>query len=170
MKRIAFSIVFVLLTTVSFSQKYAYVDTEYILSNIPAYKAAQDKLNEISLEWQKEIELEYKIVEKMYKDFQTEKILLTKDMIKQREVEILESENAVKSLQNRFFGPKGELFNKRLELIKPIQDEVYNVIQDIAESGKYAIIFDTAAGAAILYTDPKYDKSDEVLEKLGYKN
>lgn len=170
MKRIAFSLVFILLTTVVFSQKYAYVDTEYILSNIPAYKAAQDKLNEISLEWQKEIESEYQVVEKMYKDFQTEKVLLTRDMIKQREVEILERENVVKSLQNKFFGPKGELFNKRLELIKPIQDEVYNVIQDIAESGKYAIIFDTAAGAAILYTDPKYDKSDEVLEKLGYKN
>ena len=170
MKRIVFSLVLILLTTLAFSQKYAYVDTQYILSNIPAYKAAQDKLNEISLEWQKEIEAEYQIVEMMYKDFQSEKVLLTREMIKQREAEILEKEKAVKNLQNRFFGPKGELFNKRQELIKPIQDEVYSVIQDIAESGKYAIIFDTAAGAAILYTDSKFDKSDEVLEKLGYKN
>jgi outer membrane protein len=91
-------------------------------------------------------------------------------MIKQREAEIAAKDRAVKDLQKRFFGPQGELFKKRQELIKPIQDEVYNVIKDIAESGNYAIIFDTAAGATILFTDPKYDKSDEVLEKLGYKN
>ena len=170
MKRFIFGIVFVLVAIQGFSQKYAYVDTDYILSNIPAYKAAQDKLDEISLEWQKELEREYKIVEKMHSDFQTEKILLTRTMIKQRENEIASKEGEVKSLQNRFFGPGGELFNKRMELIKPIQDEVYEVIQEIAESGKYAIIFDTASGATILYTDPRYDKSDEVLEKLGYKN
>ncbi|MBI9054327.1 MAG: OmpH family outer membrane protein [Bacteroidales bacterium] len=170
MKRFIFGLIFVLITTASFSQKYAYVDTEYILSNIPSYKAAQDKLNEISVEWQKELEQEYSIVEKMKEDFKTEKVLLTKDMIRQRTDEIFKKERAVKSLQNRFFGPGGELFIKRQELIKPIQDEVYEVIQDIAESGKFAIIFDTAAGATILFTDPKYDKSDEVLEKLGYKN
>ena len=170
MKRIVFSLVFILLTTVVFSQKYAYVDTEYILSNIPAYKAAQDKLNQLSNEWQKEIEAEYSVVDQMYKDFQSEKVLLTKDMIKHRETEILAKEKAVKDLQRYFFGPQGELYKKRQELIKPIQDEVYNVIKEIAESGNYAVIFDTAAGATILFTDPKYDKSDEVLEKLGYKN
>jgi len=170
MKRFIFGLIFVLIATASFSQKYAYVDTEYILSNIPSYKAAQDKLNEISAEWQKELEHEYVIVKEMQADFQSEKVLLTKDMIKQREEEISKKEREVKNLQNRFFGPGGELFIKRQELIKPIQDEVYEVIQDIAESGKYAIIFDTAAGATILFTDPKYDKSDEVLEKLGYKN
>lgn len=170
MKRTAIVIIILLLTTCSFGQKYAFVDTEYILSNIPSYKAAQDKLNALSKDWQKEIEDEYAIVEKMQKDFQTEKVLLTNEMIKQRELEINAAERTVKQLQRRYFGPGGELFKKREELIKPIQDEVYNVIQDIAKSGNYAIIFDTAAGATILFTDPKYDKSDEVLEKLGYKN
>jgi outer membrane protein len=106
----------------------------------------------------------------MYKDFQAEKVLLTNEMIKQREAEIAAKDKEIKDLQKRFFGPGGELFKKRQELVKPIQDEVYNVIKNIAESGNYAIIFDTAAGASILFTDPKYDKSDEVLEKLGYKN
>lgn len=170
MKRAAIVISILLLATCSFGQKYAFVDTEYILSNIPSYKAAQDKLNALSKDWQKEIEGEYAVVEKMQKDFQTEKVLLTNEMIKQREKEINAAERSVKELQRRYFGPGGELFKKREELIKPIQDEVYNVIQDIAKSGNYAIIFDTAAGATILFTDPKYDKSDEVLEKLGYKN
>jgi outer membrane protein len=91
-------------------------------------------------------------------------------MIKQREAELNDKDREIKALQKRFFGPGGELFQKRQELIKPIQDEVYAVIKDIAESGNYAIIFDTASGSNILFTDPKYDKSDEVLEKLGYKN
>ncbi len=161
---------FVCIATANFAQRYAYVDTEYILTNIPAYKAAQDKLNQLSVDWQKEIETEYEIVSQMWKEFQSEKILLTKEMIKQREDEIAAKDRAVKDLQRRFFGPEGELFKKRQELIKPIQDEVYAVIKDIAESGNFAIIFDTAAGATILFTDPKFDKSDEVLEKLGYKN
>ncbi len=170
MKKLLFGLIFVLVSNLILAQKYAYVDTEYILSNIPAYKAAQDKLNQLSVDWQKEIEGEYKVVEKMYKDYQAEKVLLTKEMIKQREAEIAAKDREVKDLQKRFFGPQGELFKKRQELIKPIQDEVYNVIKEIAESGNYAIIFDTASGATILFTDPKYDKSDDVLEKLGYKN
>ncbi len=170
MKKNLFGLIFVCIATLSFAQRYAYVDTEYILSNIPAYKAAQDKLNQLSVDWQKEIEAEYEIVSQMQKDFQSEKILLTKEMIKQREAEIAAKDRAVKDLQRRFFGPEGELFQKRQELIKPIQDEIYAVIKDIAESGNFAIIFDTAVGATILFTDPKYDKSDDVLEKLGYKN
>jgi outer membrane protein len=170
MKRIFFGLIFVFTTTVICAQKYAFVDTEYILNNIPAYKAAQDKLNKLSTDWQKEIEAEQLILEKMHQEYQAEKILLTKEMMKQREAEIASKDRAVKNLQKIFFGPNGELFKKRLELMKPIQDEVYDVIKDIAESGKYSIIFDTAAGTTILFTDPKYDKSDEVLEKLGYKN
>jgi outer membrane protein len=170
MKRVVFGLIFVLITIQAYSQKYAYVDTEYILSNIPAYKAAQEKLNEISLEWQKELEREYQVVEKLRSDFQSEKVLLTNDMIKQKEKEIADKEREVKRLQNNFFGPRGELFEKRLELIKPIQDEVYDVIKEIAETGKYAVIFDTASGASFLYANPRFDKSDEVLEKLGYKN
>ncbi len=170
MKKILFGVIFVLLITALHAQRFAYVDTEYILSNIPAYKAAQDKLNQLSLEWQKEIEAEYDLVDKVFKEYQTEKVLLTNELMKQREAEIASKEKAVKDLQRRYFGPQGELFEKRQEFIKPIQDEVYNVIKDIAESGNFAIIFDTASGATILFTDPRFDKSDEVLEKLGYKN
>ena len=170
MKKSLFGLIFVFVAITSYAQRYAYVDTEYILNNIPAYKAAQDKLNQMSADWEKEIEAEYEVVDQMNKDFQTEKVLLTEDMIKQRKADIAAKDREVKDLQRRFFGPGGELFQKRRELIKPIQDEVYTVIKDIAESGNYAIIFDTAAGATILFTDPRYDKSDEVLEKLGYKN
>lgn len=170
MKKLVLFSLLIFLSGITLAQKYAFVDTEYILSNIPAYKAAQDKLNELSQEWQSEIEAEYVAVDKMYKDFQSEKVLLTKEMIKQKELEIAAKEKSVKDLQRKFFGPQGELFKKRIELIKPIQDEIYDAIQEIAEDGNYAVIFDTAADASILFTDPKYDKSDEVLEKLGYKN
>lgn len=170
MKKIILGLVFVCITLVTHAQRYAFVDTEYIMNNIPAYKAAQDKLNKMSVDWQKEIEQEYNELDKLYKEFQSEKVLLTNEMIKQREAELAEKDKSIKDLQKRFFGPGGELFKKRQELIKPIQDEVYIVIKDIAESGNYAIIFDTASGSNILFTDPKYDKSDEVLEKLGYKN
>ncbi|HSH52493.1 MAG TPA: OmpH family outer membrane protein [Bacteroidales bacterium] len=170
MKQITFLILLFIVPIITFGQKFAYVDTEYILSNIPSYKAAQDKLNNLSKEWQKEIEEEYTKIDQMYKGFQTEKVLLTNEMTKQREAEILAEEKSVKNLQRKYFGPNGELFKKREELIKPIQDEVYAAIQDIAQSGNYAIIFDTATGSNVLFTDPKYDKSDEVLEKLGYKN
>ena len=170
MKRWIVLFIAITFSTIIYAQKYAYVDTDYILSNIPAFKAAQDKLNSLSANWQKEIEQEYEQVNKLYQEFQTEKVLLTNELIKQKESEIALKEKAVKDLQFKYFGPQGQLYQKRMELIRPIQDEVYNVIKDIAESGNYAIIFDTAAGATILFTDPKYDKSDEVLEKLGYKN
>jgi outer membrane protein len=153
----------------TFAQKFAFVDSEYILSKIPSYKAAQDKLNQLSKDWQKEIEAEYAELDKVTKDFQTEKILLTEEMRKNREQELNNKEKAVKELQKKYFGQEGMLFKKRQELMKPIQDEVYNAIKTLAETGNYSIIFDTAGGANIIYTDPKHDKSDEILEKLGYK-
>jgi outer membrane protein len=155
--------------SLTFGQKFAYVDSEYILSKIPAYKAAQDKINQLSKDWQKEVEAEYADLDKLFKEFQTEKILLTDEMKKNREKELEDREKAVKDLQRKYFGQDGMLFQKRQELMKPIQDEVYNAIKTLAETGNYSIIFDTASGANILYTDPKHDKSDEILEKLGYK-
>jgi outer membrane protein len=171
MKKIAsiLSIMF-LATGMSLAQKYAFVDTEYILDRIPAYKAAQDQLDKMASEWQDEIETMYGNIDKMYKDFQAEKVLLTEEMKTKREEEIINSEKEVKELQQKYFGRDGSLFDKRQELIKPIQDEVYRAVKEIASEGNYAVIFDTASGANMLYTNPKYDKSDEVLEKLGYKN
>jgi outer membrane protein len=152
------------------AQKYAFVDTEYILNRIPSYKAAQDQLDKQAEDWQTEIETMYDEIEKMYKDFQSEKVLLTEDMQVRREEEIVNREKEVKQLQQKYFGRDGSLFKKRQELIKPIQDEVYQAVKEIATEGNYAVIFDTASGANMLYTNPKYDKSDDVLEKLGYKN
>jgi len=152
------------------AQKYAFVDTEYILNNIPSYKAAKDKLDEISEEWQKEIETKYTEIEQMYNDYQAEKVLLTDEMRKKREDQIMNKEKEVKDLQKNYFGQNGALYKKRQELIQPIQDEIYKAVKDIATESGYAVIFDTSSGPTMLYTNPRYDVSDEVLEKLGYKN
>jgi outer membrane protein len=154
----------------AYTQKYAFVDTEYILDRIPAYGAAQDKLDEMSDQWQTEIESMYAEVEKLYKDYQAEQVLLTEEMRNQREEEIVAKETEAKDLQRTYFGREGMLYEKRQELVKPIQDEIYKAVKEIALAGNFAVIFDTASGANMLYTNPKYDKSDDVLEKLGYKN
>ena len=169
-KFISFFSIILLAAGVSLAQKYAFVDSEYILDRIPSYKAAQDQLDKLAEDWQAEIEGMYDNIEKMYKDFQSEKVLLTEEMKIKREEEIIQQEQNVKNLQQEYFGRDGSLFAKRQELIKPIQDEVYRVVKEIATEGNFAVIFDTASGANMLYTNPKYDKSDEVLEKLGYKN
>jgi outer membrane protein len=170
MKRFAVLLfMFLGLTSYSFSQKFAFVDTEYILKNIPAYRSAQENLDKLSATWQKEVETKYAEIDKMYKDYQSEKVLLTDDLKKKKEDDIMNKEKEVKDLQKKYFGKEGELFKKRQELIKPIQDEVYTAVKDVAIEGAYTLIFDTSAGDNIIFFDPKYDKSDAVLEKLGYK-
>ncbi len=151
-----------------FAQKFAFVDTEYILNRIPSYKAAQEQVDKISQDYQKEIEAKYQEVDKSYKDFQKEKVLLTEDQRTKKEDEIVAKEKEIKDLQKKYFGAEGAVFQKRQELVKPIQDEVYKAVKELAIEGAYAVIFDTAAGAGILYENAKYNKSDEVLEKLGY--
>jgi outer membrane protein len=173
MKKLIFVLTIMVLSMVAtspvFAQKYAYVDTDYILSNIPDYKSAQQQVDNLSVQWQKEIEAKYAEIDKMYKAFQAEQILLTEEMKKKRENEIIVKEKEVKELQKARFGVDGELFKKRQELVKPIQDKVYNAIKQLAEKGTYAVIFDKASGATLLYTNPKFDKSDDILLSLGYK-
>jgi outer membrane protein len=169
MKKLFITSLMLILATISFSQRFAYVDTEYILKNIPAYQAAQNQLDNQAKQWQKEIEDIYAKIDKMYKDYQAEKVLLTEDMRNKRENEIIEKEKEAKALQKQYFGKDGELFKKRQELIKPIQDDIFNAVKEIAAEGNFSVIFDSAGGMSMLYTDPKYDKSDDVLEKLGYK-
>lgn len=152
------------------AQRYAYVNTEYILNSIPAYDAAQRQLDQLSVEWQKEIETLFAEVDKMYKEYQSESVLLTEELKIKREEAIIQKEKEAKDMQKKYFGKEGELYKKREELVKPLQDEIFNAIKEIAIEGNYAVIFDSASGAMMLYTDPKYDKSDDVLEKLGYKN
>lgn len=167
--------VFVLATLIFFGlfakaqQKFAYVDTEYILENIPEYAAAQDKLDELSIEWQKEIEATFKTIDSLYKKFETESVLLPDDIKKKREDEIIAKEKAAKALQKQRFGKDGDLAKKRTELVKPIQDKVYTAIEELATEGGYGIIFDKSGSLTMLYSNPKLDKSDEVLAKLGYK-
>ncbi len=171
MKRfIAVAIVACVFTVATFAQKFAFVDTDYIMKNIPSYVAAQDELDKMSENWETEIKAEYDAIAEMYKTYQAERVLLSDEMKKKREDEIVAREKAVKELQNKYFGPEGNLFNKREELVKPIQDAIYKAIKEMTVEGGFAIIFDTASGASILYSNPKFDKSDEVLQKLGYKN
>ncbi len=152
------------------AQKFAFVDTEYILDRIPSYKAAQDQIDKISSEYENELETMYSEVEKLYKSYQNEKVLLTEEQRSQKEEAIIASEKQIKELQQKYFGPEGAVFQKRQELVKPIQDEVYIVVKEIALEGGYAVIFDTSSGAGILYENARYNKSDDVLEKLGYTN
>ncbi|OFZ01056.1 MAG: hypothetical protein A3K10_01485 [Bacteroidetes bacterium RIFCSPLOWO2_12_FULL_31_6] len=150
------------------AQKFAYVDTEYILGNIPDYKEAQAELDKLSIEWQKQLERQYSEIDKMYKNYQAEQILLTEDMKTKREGEIIKKEKEAKEYQKQKFGVDGELFKKRQELVKPVQDKVYQAIQDIATVGGLDIVFDKSSGLTMLYSNSKYNKSDAVLKKLGF--
>ncbi len=150
-------------------QKFAYVDTDYILKNIPEYQEAQKKLNRLSKKWQKEIDKKYEKINQMYRDLKAEKVLLTEEMKKKRKAEIRKKEKAVRELKKKRFGENGDLFKKRKELIQPIQDRVYSAIKKLAESRRYMVIFDKAKDSDILYGDERYDKSDRVLDILGYE-
>jgi len=149
--------------------KFGYVDTDYILSQIPEYKAAQTELDKTSIQWQKEIEGKYTEIDKLYKAYQADAVLLTEDMKKKRENEIINKEKEAKDLQKQRFGVDGELFKRRVELVKPIQDKVYNAIKTVAEKNALGFILDKAGQVSILYANSKYDKSDDVLSLLGYK-
>jgi len=158
------------LVIAAYGQRYAYVDTQYILNNIPAYKAAQDKLNQLSYEWQQELENKQDKLGQQTNEFQSEKVLLTEEMIAKRRNQLEQSRRELQELKRKYFGPEGQLYQKRQELVRPIQEEVYTAIETIAKRGNYAVIFDAAGESKMLYTDPGYDKSDEVLKELGYKN
>lgn len=171
MKKILVTIIVAALSVFAVNaQKYAYVDTEYIMNNIPLYETAKQQLDELSEQWQMEVDEAKNQVEELYKNFQAEKVFLTEEQKVKREDEIIQKEQALRSLQQKYFGREGMLFSKRKELLKPIQDDIFNAVKEISQEGNYAVIFDTANSLNMLYTDPKYDKSDDVLRKLGYKN
>ncbi len=167
MKKLVFILIVSLISTGAFAQRYAYVDTEYILSNLQSYEDAQKELNRISDQWQKEIEQRYEAIDRLYKAYQAEKVLLTEEMRKEREEEIVRKEQEAKELQRQRFGVDGDLFKRRQELIQPIQDDVYNAIKEVAQGGGFSVIFDKGNQSNILYADPRYDKSDRVLSRLG---
>lgn len=168
MKKLILTLTAVVFTVAMLNaQKFAYVDTQYILDNIPEFAEAQSQLDELSNQWQKEIEARFTDIDKMYKDYQAQAILLPDDMKKKKEQEIVDREKDAKSLQRTRFGKDGDLFKKRQELVKPIQEKIYNAIQEIANNNNYAVIFDKGGSLTMMYANPKYDISDDVLDNLG---
>ncbi|MFN8406906.1 MAG: OmpH family outer membrane protein [Sphingobacteriaceae bacterium] len=169
-KRSIFIFIFLIFTSVNtFAQRFAYVDSDYILKYIPEYAAAQKQLDVLSAQWQKEIDTRFAEVEKLSLAYQADQVLLTEEMRKQREGEIKEKEDAVKEYQRLKFGFEGELFKQRGKLIKPIQDRVAKAIQTMADALQLDMVFDKNSEVTFLYANPRLDKSNDVVTRLGYK-
>jgi outer membrane protein len=162
-------LILVLLATTNLlsAQKFGYVDTEYILDMMPDYRSAQKQLDMMAEDWQKEMDKKQEAIDRMYRDLQAEQVLLTEDLRKKREQEIKEKEKELRDFRNQKFGYEGELFKKRQELIKPIQDKIFVAVQNIAKKNAYDFIFAKSGELIMLYSNAKYDKSDEVLAELG---
>ena len=169
MKTILFAFLFSLASLAVNAQRYAIIDSKYILDKVPEYKEAQKKLDNFSELWQKELDQRQAAMDKMYKDYDAEQVMLTEVLKKKREDELYNKERELRDLQKRRFGFEGDLFKKRQELIKPIQDRVYNAIQKLAVEKLYDFILDKSEGITVIFADPKLDKSDDVLRNLGVK-
>jgi outer membrane protein len=165
-KKIVISVLLLLSSVAVFSQKYAYVNTKYILENMPEYKEAQRQLDELSEKWQKELEQMLADLDKKRASYEAEKVLLLEEQRATRERDIQELVDDVRDFQKKKFGVGGELFLKRQQLIEPIQDRIYKEVKNVAESGNYSFIFDSSSQSNILYADKKLDKSDLVLRNL----
>lgn len=152
----------------SFAQKFALVDMQYILRNVPAYEMANEQLNQVSQRWEKEVNAVAKEAETMYKNYEADMVFLTDEQKKKREEEIVTKENEAKDLRYKYFGPEGELYKKRQSLMKPIQEDVYNAVKAVAEEKGYQTIFDRASSQSIVFASPRIDVSNDVLAKLGY--
>ena len=158
---------FGLLTIPVISQKYAFIDTKYILSQMPEYTTAQKEIDDMAEKWQKEIEQQYNEIEQKYKAYQAEEILLPEETKKTRQQEIIELEMKAKEMQKKRFGVEGDLFKKRKELIDPIQEKIYKAVKQLAKDNSYSFILDKSKNSNIIYAEPKYDKSDAVLRKIN---
>ena len=150
------------------AQKYALIDMEYILKNVPAYERANEQLNQVSKKWQAEVEALNIEASTMYKNYQNEVVFLSQEQKKAKQEEIMKKEKEASDLKRKYFGPEGELFKKRESLIKPIQDDIYNAVKKVSEERGYQVIFDRASSQSIIFASPKIDISNEVLAKLGY--
>jgi outer membrane protein len=168
MKRLLFLLVlFLLLINKSYSQKFGYVDTNFILSKMEEYKEAQTEIEKISLQWQEEIQNMYIEIDQMYNEFKAEEVLLTKEMKEERLAEIKKKENEVKDYQKKVFGFEGLFFLKKQELMKPVQDKVFDAVEKVAKDNRLQIVFDKSGDLVMIYTDPIHDYTDYVLEDLG---
>ncbi len=170
MKRLFLTLILPLLAaTGAFAQRFAYVDSEYILKHIPEYASSQKQIASISDQWQKETDARFQDIDRMYKAYQADQVLMTADMKKRRENEIIDKEKTAKDFQRQKFGPDGELAQRSTALIKPIQDRVAKAVQAIAESENLDMIFDKNSEVIMLYANPRYDKSAAVITRLGLK-
>ncbi|HXS56042.1 MAG TPA: OmpH family outer membrane protein [Hanamia sp.] len=170
MKKLLFSLLACfLLASGSYAQRYAVIDSKYILDKVPEYKDAQKKLDDFSKMWQQEIDKKSADLDRMYKEYDAEQVMLSDELKKKREDELYNKEKEVRDLQRKRFGYEGDIFKKRQELIKPIQDRVYNAIQKLAVAKLYDFILDKSEGITVIFADPKLDKSDDVLKEMGVK-
>lgn len=152
------------------AQKYALLDMEYVLKNIPAYERANEQLNQVSKKWQAEVEALNTEASTMYKNYQNEMVFLSQEQKKARQEAIMKKEKDASDLKRKYFGPEGELFKKRESLMSPIQEEIYTAVKEIAELRGYSLVLDRSSNTGVIYGSPKADISNEVLQKLGYSN
>ena len=170
MKKIILTSLMLMATLGVGAQKFALVDMEYVLKNIPAYERANEQLNQVSKKWQAEVEALNTEATTMYKNYQNEVVFLSQEQKKARQEQIMKKEKAASELKRKYFGPEGELFKKRESLMSPIQEEIYNAVRDISELRGYSLVVDRASNSGIIFGSPKIDISNEVLQKLGYSN
>ncbi len=171
MKRKLFLMMVFVVTAISVNaQKFALIDMEYILKNIPAYERANEQLNQVSKKWQAEVDAISTEAQTMYKNYQNEVVFLSQEQKTKRQDDIMKKEKEASDLKKKYFGPEGELFKKRESLMTPIQDEIYNAVKDISDTKGYALVIDRSSDTGIIFGSPKIDISNEVLSKLGYSN
>ena len=169
MKKIFILFAFLITTLGINAQKFALVDMEYILKNIPAYERANEQLAQVSKKWQAEVEALSTEAQTMYENYQNEVVFLSAEQKKSKQDAIMQKEQSAAQLKQKYFGPEGELYKKRTALMTPIQDEIYNAVKDIADLRGYQLVLDRASDSGIIFGSPRIDISDEVLSKLGYK-
>ena len=170
MKKILFTALFAFMAITASAQKFALMDMEYVLKNIPAYERANEQLNQVSKKWQAEVEALNTEASTMYKNYQNEMVFLSQEQKKAKQEEIMKKEKEASDLKRKYFGPEGELFKKRESLMSPIQEEIYNAVKEVSELRGYSLVIDRASDTGIIYGSPKIDISNEVLQKLGYSN
>ena len=168
MKKIWLSLTLLVMAISASAQKFALIDMEYILKNVPAYERANEQLNQVSKKWQAEVEALNTEAATMYKNYQNEVVFLSEEQKKTKQDAIMKKEKEASELKRKYFGPEGELFKKRTALIAPLQEEIYNVVKEISELRGYSLVLDRASDAGIIFASPKIDISNEVLQKLGY--
>ena len=170
MKKILMILAMVATTVGANAQKFALIDMEYILKNVPAYERANEQLTQVAKKWQAEVEALNTEAQTMYKNYQNEVVFLSQEQKKARQDAIMEKEKEASELKKKYFGPEGELYKKRTSLMTPIQEEIYNAVKDISDLRGYSLVLDRASDSGIIFASPKIDISNEVLSKLGYSN